>query len=169
MGRGWHHSFRRRQVLASQGGTQAGSHSYANTFPVNGTRQVLVAFHSSITGQTIQINAAVASTPQTRAVGFSNRRAIGPNEAIFFAFPTDVTTPFTMANTFVPLDMIFLDSKGTIVHVAHRATPLSAQPYASPYPYRYVIEVPGGWLDAHGLTSKSGVGWSPNAITSQIY
>lgn len=129
---------------------------------------VLIAFHVPQTRQTIQLNAAVARTPLDRQRGFAFRRNILPNEAIFFAFPSDTTTPFTMANTLVPLDMVFLDSNGKIVNLVNMATPWNQRPYSSPLPFRYVLETPGGWLVAHGVDYQTGVGWQHNAFVPPV-
>jgi uncharacterized membrane protein (UPF0127 family) len=129
---------------------------------------VIIAFYLPQTRQTIQLNAAVARTPADRQRGFAFRRTILPNEAIFFAFPFDVATPFTMANTLVPLDMVFLDANGRIVGIVNSAVPRNPQPYASSRPFRYVLEMPGGWLAAHGIGYRAGVGWQHNAFQAPV-
>lgn len=135
---------------------------------VAGNYPVLIAFYIPRTRKTIQLSAAVARTPVDRQRGFSFRRSILPDESIFFVFPSDTTTPFTMANTLVPLDMVFLDANGKIVGIVNRAIPRSSASYVSPRPFRYVLETPGGWLAAHGIDYQSGVGWQHNSFASPV-
>ncbi len=117
----------------------------------------------------VSLPARVALTPEEHATGFANRASIGLNEAIFFVFsppfpivpngPTGVNYAFTMAETYVPLDIMFLDGYGEIVGMYENAQPLDKRQYVSPAPYFYAIEVPGGWFGRHGISANSRVSW----------
>jgi len=126
---------------------------------------VRVAIYSP-EGGIAELDAAVARTPAERARGFAGRPSIGANEAIFFAFPHDTTIPFTMAETNFPLDIIFIDRLGRIVGVA-RGEPRDSRPiYAttSRRAFRYVLELPAGWLAGRGFERLASVGWQPQAL-----
>lgn len=116
-----------------------------------------VAVHTPGRG-TVELDAALAATPQSRSAGFSGRTWIAPWEAIFFAFPHDTTAPFTMAGTGVPLDMVFVDRLGRVAWLAAAAA-YDPRPYQPPRAYRYVLEVPAGWIREHGVGMTSGFGW----------
>ena len=56
-----------------------------------------------------------------------------------------------MKNTYIPLDMLFIDQDGIITHIAQRAVPLSLQPISSNGPVRAVLEVNGGIVDRYDI------------------
>lgn len=58
-----------------------------------------------------------------------------------------------MRNTLIPLDMLFVDDDGRIVHIAARTEPGSLATIASPVPARYVLEINGGLAAALGLAA----------------
>jgi uncharacterized protein len=114
-------------------------------------------------GSVVELDATPATTPPERVLGFSWRSSIGPNDAIFFAFPADTTTPFTMRDTLFPLDILFVCQHGRIIQ-AVTAPARWPQPITAPRPYRYVLEVPGGWLARNGVGVNATLGWSPRDL-----
>lgn len=69
-----------------------------------------------------------------------------------FSFSHDVRAPVDMFLVFGPLDLAFLDADQRIIDI-QRADPLTLDPrtwrlYAPDDPYRYLIEVEAGLLDA---------------------
>lgn len=99
-------------------------------------------------------NVALARTPLELRTGFANRRDIGYEEAILFELPETGLTPFSMAETYVPLDLLFLDESGQVVGMV-TASALSRTPYAARVPYRYVLETAAGRLAALGIGLQS--------------
>ena len=64
------------------------------------------------------IRAEVAYTFETRAQGLMFRKALGPNEGMFFVFPRAEIHCMWMKNTLIPLSVAFLDEKGRVVSIA---------------------------------------------------
>jgi hypothetical protein len=56
-----------------------------------------------------------------------------------------------MRNTYIPLDMLFIEADGTIESIAERTTPLSEKSVTSEGPVRFVLEINGGLSDALGI------------------
>lgn len=108
---------------------------------------------------TSSIEAKLARTPAARVAGFANRPSVGFEEAIFFAFPQSGTYPFTMADTLVPLDMLFIDEYGRVVAVVSHAAPRNPSPYTPTRPFRYVLETAAGRLAAHRVGMDTVVRW----------
>lgn len=93
----------------------------------------------------------IASTPEDRHRGLMDRKQLMKNEGMLFIFPRDTMSPFWMKDTYIPLDIIFLDKKGVVLHIAPNTTPLSKDLIFSKRPYRYVLEVRSGRAEAMGL------------------
>lgn len=91
------------------------------------------------------INVEVADTEQERARGLQNRFSLDPDSGMLFVFPTPRLTSFWMDQTYIPLDMIFINSEGIVVKVVENAEPLRKDlSYSSTQPVQFVLEVPGG-------------------------
>ena len=90
----------------------------------------------------------------SRQQGLMFRDQLRPDHGMLFLFPQDGDYPFWMKNTFIPLDMIWIDSGNRIAHIAHDVQPCRADPCPS-YPpnatARYVLEVAAGVARQHGL------------------
>ena len=60
---------------------------------------------------------------------------------MLFVFDSEQIRSFWMKNTYIPLDMIFVDASGTIISIHPGAKPMDETPISSIYPTKYVIEV----------------------------
>ena len=100
----------------------------------------------------------VAANEEARARGLMFRTQMAPNEGMVFVFDEVGFYPFWMKNTLIPLDMIWVDPKLTVVHVAPSVPPCKADPCPS-YPpppspkgdALYVVEVVSGFAKRHGI------------------
>lgn len=99
------------------------------------------------------VTVEIARTEEERARGLMFRTALAPDAGMLFIFETTAVQGFWMLNTYIPLDMIFLDEEGRIVGIVESATPRSTEIRAVDVPSRYVLEVNGGWSAAHGVAS----------------
>ena len=64
-----------------------------------------------------------ATTPEERTIGLMNRTNIPENSGMLFIFDVEGIHKFWMKNTLVPLDMIWLDEKGRIIHIEKNVMP----------------------------------------------
>jgi uncharacterized membrane protein (UPF0127 family) len=84
--------------------------------------------------------------------GLMFRRSLCADCAMVFVFPEARVRSFWMKNTFVPLDIIFLDGEGRIVTIRKDTKPHQKSPtYKSTAPARFVIEVNAGYAEGKGL------------------
>lgn len=105
-------------------------------------------------GETIRVNVEVADTEALRTLGLSNRRYLGDYDGMLFVFDENVNYPFWMKDTFINLDIIFMDEKGFIVDIKEDNEPCSnsyCPQILSDKEYRYVLEVNGGFAQINGL------------------
>ena len=89
-------------------------------------------------------NVELALTAEQREQGLMKRHAIGENEGMLFDFGESRIVYMWMKNTILPLDMIFLDETGTVVHTHENAVPYSETIIPSVEPVRFVLEVSAG-------------------------
>jgi uncharacterized membrane protein (UPF0127 family) len=95
------------------------------------------------------------SAPEDLRRGLMFRMKLRANEGMLFDFGRRTVHSMWMRNTFVPLDMIFVDGDAKagwkVVGVVKSAEPLSEEPKGIGEPSMYVIEVPGGFCEKRGI------------------
>ncbi len=92
----------------------------------------------------------IAATFNQRQVGLMNRKSLAEDAGMLFLFPRDVQYGFWMKNTYVPLDIAFIDASGTVMQI-FAAEPLDETSLVPNAAYRYVLEVNQGWFKRHSL------------------
>lgn len=97
----------------------------------------------------VQLNLEIAATPEARRCGLSGRKDLPPNAGMLFVLPKTMPFAVWMKDTYVPLDIAFLDATGRIVAIRQMDPQHQDLLYASPQPIRYAIEVHRGWFNTH--------------------
>jgi uncharacterized membrane protein (UPF0127 family) len=92
----------------------------------------------------------LAEDAQERARGLMYRRQMADDAGMLFDFGEETSVSFWMANTYIPLDMLFIRADGTIKSIRERTTPLS-QRSIQESGVRYVLEINGGLSDELGI------------------
>ncbi len=93
----------------------------------------------------------IADTEATREKGLMFRKELPEGKGMLFDFHQDQDVAFWMKNTYIPLDMIFIQGDGRILRIAENAEPLSMQTIPSGGPVRAVLEVIGGTAEKLGI------------------
>jgi uncharacterized membrane protein (UPF0127 family) len=83
--------------------------------------------------------------------GLMFRKSLPEGQGMLFDFKVDQPVSFWMHNTYIPLDMIFVNGRGRIAHIVENATPMSDKLIPSEYPVRAVLEVIAGTADKLGI------------------
>jgi uncharacterized membrane protein (UPF0127 family) len=78
-------------------------------------------------------------------------RDMDQHAGMLFVFPADEQVSMWMKNTYLSLDMVFIDAAGRIVYIAPKTTPLSLNIISAPQPARAVLELKGGACAAFGI------------------
>ncbi|WP_254082073.1 DUF192 domain-containing protein [Devosia sp. WQ 349K1] len=99
----------------------------------------------------------VVDTPETRAKGLMNVHELAPDAGMLFDFKEERPVAFWMMNTFIPLDMLFITSDGTIKNIHVNAVPHDKTSIPSDGPVQYVLEVPGGRTVELGIEAGDSV------------
>lgn len=88
-----------------------------------------------------------AETIAQKTVGLMYRQSLKENRGMLFIYPTETYTAFWMKNTYIPLDMIWIDKDKKIVDITHNAQPCATEncsTYTTDNKILYVLEVKGG-------------------------
>lgn len=95
----------------------------------------------------------LATDPQSREQGLMYRTEMASDAGMLFIFETPSVLSFWMKNTYIPLDIIFLDANLRVVAVHENTTPNQInETYASFVPAKYALETNAGWVQNSGLT-----------------
>jgi len=86
----------------------------------------------------------VASTWERRAQGLQHRRTLAADAGMLFDYKVNRPVTMWMKNTYLPLDMLFIDAAGRVAHVARNTEPFSLTPIPSGQPVRAVLELNAG-------------------------
>jgi uncharacterized membrane protein (UPF0127 family) len=112
-----------------------------------GDPEVVLAAH----GADQRVLVELARTDPERTRGLMFRQSLAPGRGMLFLFEHSEPLKFWMKNTYIPLDMIFIDEQKRVVFVEENAEPLTLNPRGPESDARYVLEVIGGWARAHGV------------------
>lgn len=102
-----------------------------------------------------RVEVEVAATPEARTRGMMWRTELAPGKGMLFLFPSEEVQSFWMRNTLIPLDMIFITSGMRVAGIVERAEPRTLTGRSVEVPSQFVLEVPGGWSQAVGVTKGS--------------
>ena len=117
-----------------------------------------LAFLTPSGSSLVEIAIEIVETPEDRQRGLMYRRSMPERSGMLFIMDAEEEQTFTMENTYVPLDMIFVSTDSAVVDVAKRTRPLE-QLVTSKAPAKYVIEVRAGFADRYGITDRTRVAW----------
>ena len=112
-------------------------------------------------GHVRRFRAWIADTTARQAQGLMFVRDLPADEAMIFPMHPTQVAKFWMANTYIPLDMLFVAPGGRIEKIKVNAKPFSLKTISSGAPVEAVIEIGGGEAHALGITVGSLVRWTP--------
>jgi uncharacterized membrane protein (UPF0127 family) len=135
-------------VYEHQENASENSASYSPPF----TQEGVGSFLSATTGDTLQnFRVEVAERPDEVQYGMMYRKEMAEDMAMVFLMGAEEPQSFWMRNTYVSLDIVFINSQGTVVSIQENCTPLTDTPRPSEGPANVVVEVPGGTAKRIGL------------------
>ena len=86
----------------------------------------------------------VARTEEEKKIGLMFRKTLAKNAGMLFLYKREALRLMWMKNTFVPLDILFIDKKGVIKRVVKRTIPHSLATISSRQSVLAVLELRGG-------------------------
>ncbi len=97
------------------------------------------------------IDVAVAETNAQRQEGLMNVSELPQDKGMIFMFEREQPLSFWMANTPLPLDIIFANAEGLIVRIHRNTPPFSQQNFSSEEPAIYAVEVNAGYTSRYDI------------------
>ena len=93
----------------------------------------------------------LATTEEERSLGLKFRMKLPQNRGMLFIYKSERVVRMWMKNTFIPLDMLFLDKNGFITHLVKETRPLSLEIISSMGNVLGVLELLGGTSEKLGI------------------
>jgi len=97
----------------------------------------------------------IADTPDLRRRGLQNRDNLPPTHGMLFLFPAPEPASFWMQDTRIPLDIIFIDPRGRVLHVHNKAIPFDETLITHDGDVQAVLEINGGLAALYGIDDDS--------------
>ena len=85
----------------------------------------------------------VARTEEEKKIGLMFRKTLAKNAGMLFLYKREALRLMWMKNTFIPLDILFIDKKGVIKRVVKRTIPHSLATISSRQSVLAVLELRG--------------------------
>jgi uncharacterized membrane protein (UPF0127 family) len=121
----------------------------------NGYRQVNVTVNGLV------LVTDISATNEQRAKGLSGKEGLAENEAMLFVFSNEAKHTFWMKDMKFPIDIIWIDSDNTIVHIEHNLQPCGTVVLCPTYRPNddslYVLETVGGFAEKHDIVKGTRV------------
>ncbi len=113
-----------------------------------------------------RVKIEIAHENEERTQGLMFRKSMGADEGMLFVFEYPEMQSFWMHNTYIPLDILYVNEKFEVVTVLKNLPTLNDTPRPSDKPAQYVIELIAGTADKYKLAPGLLVGWA-DFITGQ--
>ena len=100
-----------------------------------------------------EIAVELAVEENQRNCGLMHRQSLAEDAGMLFFMPYDDHWAFYMRNTYIPLDMIFIDKDWSVVGVSGNTRPLTEERHRSPKRCRYVLELAAHQARRNGIVA----------------
>jgi uncharacterized membrane protein (UPF0127 family) len=135
--------------------TACGSEQSESQTPQTTSRQLdfteEVVFLNSTGEEISAIKAALADDQGERNQGLMDVTDLPQNAGMIFVFEEQDLLSFYMANTPLPLDIMYVNSDSVIVRIYHNTTPFDNSQLPSGRPAQFVVETNGGFAVANDI------------------
>jgi uncharacterized protein len=152
-------------IIHMLGGTEDGEQrpiiGKEATSSSNGYKQVNVTLNGLV------LRADIPANNEQRTKGLSVKDRLPENEAMLFVFGNEGEHTFWMKNMKFPIDIIWINSNKSVVHIEHNLHPCDSELLCPTYnPHEdslYVLETVGGFAEKHDVVEGTQVEFELNA------
>ncbi|WP_323766847.1 DUF192 domain-containing protein [Marinovum sp.] len=99
----------------------------------------------------VSFDVSVADSFASRGRGLMFVKDMADSAGMLFIYGVTRPVSFWMKNTYIPLDMIFIDRRGVVKKVHANAVPHDTTSISSDVPIRSVLEINGGLAEKLGI------------------
>jgi uncharacterized membrane protein (UPF0127 family) len=146
--------------LPSGSNTNGSDNNKVNLVEPKFYKEATLAVLDSSNGDTIKIfDIELAESMNEIQYGMMYRKSMDPNTGMLFIMGEERKQSFYMKNTYVPLDIIFINNKMEIVSIQKNAIPLDETSLPSTGPASYILELLGGESDKLGISAGNKISW----------
>lgn len=121
----------------------------------------------TVTAGDVAVQATLAQSPRESSLGLGYRDELPEGTGMLFVYDEPSVRTFWMKGMRFCIDIIWIEG-GEIVGAAESVCPspfgtfdADLPRFRSPEPVRYVLEVPAGWMEEHGLDAGTPVSFDP--------
>jgi uncharacterized protein len=108
----------------------------------------------------ILLEIEIADNEEERMRGLMDRQNLPDNAGMLFVFQNEEPRSFWMKNTYISLDIIYINSNKEIVSIQKYTQPKSTYSIPSEKPAMYVLEVNAGYSDKNGINPGDKIDFS---------
>ena len=105
----------------------------------------------------LPLKVEIVQDEDERMRGLMYREELPEDQGMLFVFATERILSFWMRNTFIPLDIAFINSGGKIVDIQYMEPLDESKQYISAAPGLYALEVNAGWFEKNKIKVGSQV------------
>jgi uncharacterized protein len=102
-------------------------------------------------GESHRLSTELVITADKQRRGLMYRTELAKDAGMLFFYQSCELASFWMKNTYIPLDMIFIEADGRIANITHEAQPETLDIHESGVPVNGVLEVNGGLTQRLGI------------------
>ncbi len=124
------------------------------------TKQGSLTINRQTNPEPLAVDIEVADTEAKRNQGLMFRRHMEPHHGMLFIMERLKEQNFFMRNTYISLDIIYLDENKKIVSIAKNTETLNDNSIPSNGNALYVLEVVAGYSETHGLQVGDQMEWT---------
>ncbi|MFD2727206.1 DUF192 domain-containing protein [Hyunsoonleella rubra] len=127
------------------------------SFKKEGELQIFSSENDSLK---IKLDIEIADTDFDIQTGMMYRKSMKSNHGMLFIFEDERERFFYMKNTRIPLDIIYIDAKKSIVSFQKNAKPFDESSLPSEVPAKYVLEINAGLAEQWELKVGDSLLWN---------
>lgn len=111
----------------------------------------LTFFKKASEKEILTIDIEIADNFRERSLGLMYRKKMSDNVGMLFIMEREEPQSFWMKNTYISLDILYLDKDLNIVTIQRDTQPLSMKSIPSYKKAKFVVEVLAGFCELHGI------------------
>ena len=122
----------------------------------------LILYKAKTDSVITSFNIEFADDDYETQTGLMHRQSMANSNAMLFIFPDVKMRSFYMKNTLIPLDIIYIDDKKTVVSIQEHAKPMDETSLPSEAPAKYVLEINAGLSKQWSITPGDRIEFTKN-------